>query len=140
MILYRGNIKDGQFDYKKYYPVSLDGKQILDRAIPNGCYAVEKTEIPEGKLLDGIIDNVLCFKDDLTVLQKIEQEQLLKELTRIYEEQDPFLQAQFQAAREIFVKHIEAGEYDKAKAILTSPHIPAEVQPIVDALLKEFNK
>lgn len=64
MKIYKGNVIDGNFDYSKYYPVSLDGLSILNIAIPNSCYMVEKSEIPEGKLLNGVLDGSLQLKDN----------------------------------------------------------------------------
>lgn len=77
MEIYKGNVINGEFDYTKYYPASLDGKQILDEAEPNQCYMVLKTDIPEGKKINGLdSDNKLVLIDDPAYQIKQKQEAL----------------------------------------------------------------
>lgn len=70
---------------------------------------------------------------------ELQQKEAIKtELTAVYEAQDEFLQAQFEPARNAFLKHFESGDIDKAIAILQSPYIPAEVKPIVQAIYDKY--
>ena len=98
MQLYRGNVKDGKFDYSTFYPVSLDGKSILTIAEPNKCYMVEKSEIPEGKLPDGIVDGVLQLVDSPEYFTlKVKEAHILNTKKHLEFQATPF---QFQVTRD----------------------------------------
>jgi regulator of protease activity HflC (stomatin/prohibitin superfamily) len=71
---------------------------------------------------------------------KAAKEAKRKNMEAIIEAQDEFLKGQFKGAIEHFRELYAKGEMQKAENFLKSPHIPAGLKPIVDAILVEFEK
>lgn len=136
--LYRGNVKDGQFPYNTHYPVSLNGLQIFDRAKPNKCYIVLKEDIPEGKLLNGIVDEILILIDDSEYISAQLIKTKLENMAEIYEAQDELLKAMFEPVRKKFNELCNVGEFEKAKSMLTSPYLDPNLISIANLLLAEM--
>jgi len=138
--LYRGNVKDGKFPYDTHMPVSLDGKQLLDRVKPNQCYMVLKETIPEGKKLNGLtslgelnLATDVRWEDEQKVLQ------LRVDMLDVYNHIDPYLQIRFNAIMDKVLELLKSGDLILIRAILSSKEVEANIKPITDELLVILN-